>query len=129
VLQEDIRMSRSLFVYLVIAAMLGALLRDLQVWLAAKIFCWRKRRESQREAQKQRELHQLAAELAAVEKAEQERKKKERIAAVIPYPRLLHGPRVITIRNDKDFLLVTKCLHANFIALGKSIVDADFESN
>ena len=124
-------MIRPLLPYLYVA-LISVALRDLSVYCAARIFCWRKRRQSQREAQQNRELRRLAAELAAAEKAEEEQKKKARIAklmASVPYPRLLSGPRVITVRGDKDFLLVTRCLHANFVAQGKSIVDANFEEN
>jgi hypothetical protein len=131
-LRKGIRMTRSLFSYLIIAAMMGALLRDVQVWGAAKIFCWRKRRQTQREARQNRELRQLAAELAAHERSEEQRRKEARIAKLkttMPYPRLFQGPLVIHANNEGDYLRIVKAAHANFLALGKSIVSANFEDN
>jgi len=107
----------------------GMVLRDLWCIAAAKIFCWRKRRESQREAQKQRELRQLAAELVAVEKAQREQKRRARIMAAIPHPNMLLGPLVIKANCDKDFMEITGAMHANFAAQGKTIVNADFQEN
>lgn len=124
-------MIRTLLPYL-LTALLAVILRDLECYVAANIFCWRKRRQTQREAQKNRELQQLAAELVAKEKEEEEQRKqarKEKLMASVPYPRLLHGPLVVNIESDRDYLLIVKCMHANLIAQGKTVVNANFEEN
>ncbi|MFL6310615.1 MAG: hypothetical protein ACJ71W_00790 [Terriglobales bacterium] len=105
------------------------ILRDVECFIAAKIFCWRKRRQTQREAKENRELRELAAELMAAEKAEREQKKRARIMAALPHPQLLRGPLVIRAGCDKDFMEITAAMHANFAAQGKTIVNADFEKN
>jgi hypothetical protein len=44
-------------------------------------------------------------------------------------PWLLGGRRVIFSPDDKAFLRITEHLHSNFRALGKLVVDANFEEN
>jgi hypothetical protein len=131
-LRKDIRMTRSLFLQLIIASMLGALLRDVQVWVAAKVFCWRKRRQTQREVARNRELRQLAAEFAANERAREARRKQARIEMLkttMPYPNLFKGPLVINAGCDRDLVQIINAAHANFLALGKTVVNADGEEN
>jgi hypothetical protein len=123
-------MIRALIPYL-FTAIIAVILRDVEVFVAAKIFCWRKRRETQRQAQQDRELRELQAKLISAEELE----KSARIAKVmmaaskVPYPQLLGGPLVVKARCDHDFMLITKQLHGNFKAQGKPIVEANFEEN
>jgi hypothetical protein len=123
-------MIRAALPYL-LTAIVAIILRDAEVFLAAKLFCWRKRRQSQREAKENRELRALQAQF----NAKQEMEKSARIAKVmitatkVPYPQLLSGPLIVKARCDHDFLLITKQLHRNFAAQGKPIVDSNFEEN
>lgn len=121
-------MIRSLLPYF-FTAVAAVMLRDLECYLAAKIFCWRRRRASQREAKENHELRRIAAEFAAKEKAEREQKRRARIMAAIPHPNMLRGPLVINANCDRDFTEITAAIHANFAVQGKTIVNADFENN
>lgn len=124
-------MIRALLLHL-ITALCAVILRDVWIDCTAKVFVWRRRRESHREAQKQRELRALAAELMAAEKAAEQhknRKRQARLIAALPYPQMFGGPLTIQAKCDQDFIEITKALHGNFLAQGKSIVDASFEEN
>lgn len=124
-----------------LSAVLAVILRDLECFIAAKIFCWRKRRQTQREAQKQRELRQLAAELAAAEKSEAQEKLKARtdkamITAppappVVPFPRLLGGPLIITARNREEVYTLCRQVSSNIAAQQRvnCFSESDFENN
>ena len=101
----------------------GVLLRDLWCWCAAKLFCWRRRRQAKREAAQTTELRALARQYSLKQVTEAERMKQAL------NPQLLNGRRWIGCRNDKDFLRIMEYLHANFRARGKVIFAADFEEN
>jgi hypothetical protein len=109
-------------------ALVAVAIRDLWCYCAAQIFCWRKRRETQREAARNRELQQLAA---AEELKKQARTAKVMMATAskVPFPELTVGPLVIKARCDHDFLRIVKAMHANFDAQDKTINNADFENN
>jgi hypothetical protein len=127
-------MIRALLPYLV-TAIVAVILRDVECFVAAKIFCWRKRRQSQREAKQTRELRQLEAQWTAAEQASQETEKNARIAKLmaaaskVPYPRLLSGPLVITPRCEHELILITRQLVTNFNALGKTVCSSNWEKN
>jgi hypothetical protein len=123
-------MIRAALPYL-LTAIVAVILRDLECFVAAKIFCWRKRRQSQREARENRELRELQARLTTVEQTEKNARiaKLMMAASKVPYPQLLAGPLIVKARCDHDFLLITKQLHRNFAAQGKPIVDSNFEEN
>jgi uncharacterized iron-regulated membrane protein len=127
-------MTRSLFSYLVIAAMLGALLRDLQVWCAAKLFCWRKRRQTQREAKQNRELRELQTKLAAAEELERHaRIAKARIAAAssVPFPQLVGGPLIITARSREEVYSLCRRISSNIASQQtvNNFSESSFENN
>jgi len=105
---------------IVIAVML---LRDAWCWATAKVWFWRKRRHTQREAKENRELRELAAELHALDKKRTARMGK------IPYPQLIGSPLILKAHCDQDFLEITRAIHANFRAQGKPAYDANFEEN
>jgi hypothetical protein len=122
-------MIRALLPYL-LTAIVAVILRDVEVFLAAKIFCWRKRRETQRQAKQDRNLRELQTKLIAPEELDKQARIATLMAATkVPYPQLLAGPLVVKARCDHDFLLITKQLHSNFAAQGKPIVDSNFEEN
>lgn len=121
-------MIRSLLPYL-ISAMLGVLLRDLQVWCASKIFCWRRRRQAKREAAQTAELRALAVQFAAAEEDKRKKARMTKLMAAIPYPRELKGPWMVKVSNDREYLQIVRAIHGNCLALGKRIVEANFEEN
>lgn len=109
----------------------GVLLRDLWCWAAAKVFVWRRCRQTQREARENRELRQLAERYALTQgriTAVRQTVEAERIKQALN-PQLLNGRRVIKCRDDKDFIRITEYLHMNFRQQGKVIFDANFEEN
>jgi hypothetical protein len=99
----------------------GVLLRDAWCWATAKVWCWRRRRQAQREAKENRELREIAAKLDALEN--------ERAKRIVPYPQLLKGPLVVSARNDDDYILFCRQMHANFVSQRKLISTANFEEN
>jgi hypothetical protein len=111
----------------------GILIRDAWCWAADKVWCWRRRRQAQREARENRELRVLAAQYSA-RQFESERAElkslieSERLKKALN-PQLLGGRRVIFAPDDKSFLRITEHLYSNFRALGKLVVDANFEEN
>jgi hypothetical protein len=118
-----------------ISAVLAVILRDLECFLAAKIFCGRKRRETQREAARNRELQQLGAELAAKEKAEEEERKQEqtKIAAAskVPFPQLVGGPLIITARSRDDVYMFCRQISSNIASQQRvnNFSESSFENN
>jgi hypothetical protein len=128
-------MIRALLLPHLCTAIVAVILRDLSCFAAVKIFCWRKRRESQREAQKNRELRQLSAELASLEKAEEEQKLKARIAKAatapkFPFPKLVGGPLIITARSREEVYLYCRQVSSNIVAQGANcFAESDFENN
>jgi hypothetical protein len=128
-------MTGSLFLQLIMASMLGALLRDVQVWGAAKVFCWRKRRQTQREAQQNRELRQLAAEFAAHERSEEESRKQiaKRVAEAckVPFPRLMGGPLIITANTRDEVYMYCRQISSNIASKQEvnCFSESSFEEN
>ena len=127
-------MTRSLFSYLVIAAMLGALLRDLQVWCAAKIFCWRRRRQAQREAKQNRELRELQAKLIAAEELEKRAradKVKMAAASTVPFPQLVGGPLIITANSRDEVYSLCRRISSNIASQQtvNNFSESSFENN
>ena len=115
-------MIRALLPHLV-TALVAVILRDVWITCAARVWSWRKRRQSQRDAAQTRELRALAMQYSLKQVIEEERIKR------VLNPQLLNGRRAIRARNDKEFLLITERLHENFRAQGKAIFAADFEEN
>jgi hypothetical protein len=119
-----------------LSAVLAVILRDLECFIAAKIFCWRKRRQSQREAKENRELRRLAAEFAAKEKAEQQQRLQEMNAKIlakptVPFPKLIDGPLIITARSREEVFTLCRCISSN-IASQQSVnnfSESSFEEN
>jgi hypothetical protein len=107
-------MIRALLPYL-LTAIVAVILRDLECFLAAKLFCWRKRRQTQRQAQQDRELRELQAKLTAVEEME----KNARIAKLmavpdVPFPHLVGGPLAIEASTWPEATLTIRELVTNF---------------
>ena len=123
-------MIRAALPYL-LTAIVAVILRDLEVFIAAKIFCWRKRRQTQRQAKQDRELRELQGQLIAAEELE----KNARIAKVmmaapqVPYPQLMGGPLVVKAACDHEFIRLEKQLRANFAAQNKPIFNWDWKRN
>jgi hypothetical protein len=119
-----------------LSAVLAVILRDLACFAAAKIFCWRKRRQTQRQAKQDRELRQLTDELAAKEKAEQQQKVQEMNAKIlakpmVPFPKLVGGPLIITARTKDEVYSLCRCISSN-IASQQSVnnfSESSFEEN
>jgi hypothetical protein len=116
-------------------ALVAVAIRDLWCYCAAQIFCWRKRRETQREAARNRELRQLGAELAAREKAEEKERKQQqtKIAAAskVPFPQLVGGPLIITARSRDEVYMFCRQISSN-IASGQNVnnfSESSFEEN
>jgi hypothetical protein len=109
----------------------GVLLRDLWCWCSGRVWLWRKRRDTQRRVQADRELRALEAQLVSAEKTIKAARiaKLMRDASTVPYPQLLASPLIIAPRSDLEFLQVTRQLHANFAAQRKTIFNIDFEKN
>jgi hypothetical protein len=118
-----------------LSAVLAVILRDLACFAAAKIFCWRKRRQSQREAKENRELRQLAAEFAAKEKAEEQQRLKAMNVKIlanptVPFPKLVGGPLIITARSRDEVYLFCRQVSSNIAAQGATcFAESDFENN
>jgi hypothetical protein len=108
-LPEDIRMIRALLPYL-LTAIVAVILRDVECFVAAKIFCWRKRRQTQRQvkqelAQRERELQEQSSRTAAAKLAV--------AASTIPFPDLLNGPLVIEADSMQEVTLTIREVVAN----------------
>jgi uncharacterized iron-regulated membrane protein len=126
-------MIRSLLPYF-FTAVAAVMLRDLECYLAAKIFCWRKRRQSQREAKENRELREMQAKLVAAEELEkQARIANLRIAAAsgVPFPHLAGGPLIVTARSNDEVYTLCRRISSNIAACQSvnNISESSFENN
>jgi curved DNA-binding protein CbpA len=126
-------MIRSLLPYF-FTAVAAVTLRDLECFVAAKIFCWRKRRQTQREAKENRELRELQTKLAAAEEVErQARIAKARIAAAssVPFPQLVGGPLIITARSREEVYSLCRRISSNIASQQtvNNFSESSFENN
>jgi hypothetical protein len=122
------------FLTCLLSAVLAVILRDLECFVAAKIFCWRKRRQTQREAKQNRELRELQTKLAAAEEMErQARIAKARIAAAssVPFPQLVGGPLIITARSREEVYSLCRRISSNIASQQtvNNFSESSFENN
>jgi hypothetical protein len=118
----------------ILSAVLAVILRDLECFVAAKIFCWRKRRQTQREAKQQRELRELQVKLVAAEEIEKQASiAKLRISAAsnLPFPHLADGPLVVTARSTDEVYILCRRIASNIAAQRRvdNFSESSFENN
>jgi len=115
-------------------AILAVALRDLWCYCAAKIFCWRKRRQTQREAKKNRELRELQAKLIAAEELEKRaraEKVKMAAASTVPFPQLVGGPLIITAHSRDEVYSLCRRISSNIASQQtvNNFSESSFENN
>jgi hypothetical protein len=124
-------MIRALLPYL-LTAIIAVILRDVECFVAAKVFCWRKRRQTQREARENRELRELQAKLIAAEELEKNARIAKRLAAApkVPFPQLVDGPLIITARSKEEVYTLCRQVSSNIASRGtRFFSDSNFEEN
>jgi uncharacterized protein YjiK len=117
-----------------LSALLAVILRDVQIHVAAKIFCWRKRRQTQREAQSARELRELQAKLVAAEELEKQAriaKLKMASASNVPFPQLVTGPLIVTAHSTDEVYILCRRIASNIAAQRRvdNFAESSFENN